>query len=103
MAAVIAAKDGTEEEKEKAMATLIVGVKQIQEKVAEHLLTMKAETKAIPADDALAEESPVRSWQHRRHDDDCTRAVLRDLRNRDFPRPPSLLRLPLCASGLRTK
>merc|ERR1719161_3468404 len=41
MAGVVAAKKGTEEDREKAVATLIVGVKQIQEKVAKHLVQMK--------------------------------------------------------------
>merc|ERR1719359_2842722 len=50
MAGVVAAKQGTEEEKEKAMATLIVGVQQIQQKVAVHLMEMKAETKGMAAD-----------------------------------------------------
>jgi hypothetical protein len=44
MAGVVAAKTGTAEDREKAIATLIVGVKQIQEKVAKHLLEMKRET-----------------------------------------------------------
>jgi hypothetical protein len=47
MAGVIAAKKGTEEDRQKAVATLIVGVKQIQEKVAMHLSEMKQETKAM--------------------------------------------------------
>merc|ERR1719333_122425 len=44
MAGVVAAKQGTAEDREKAIATLIVGVKQIQGKVAKHLLQMKQET-----------------------------------------------------------
>jgi hypothetical protein len=48
MAGVVAAKKGTAEDREKAIATLIVGVKQIQEKVAKHLMEMKKETLALP-------------------------------------------------------
>jgi hypothetical protein len=49
MAGVVAAKKGTEADREKAVATLIVGVKQIQEKVAKHLVQMKQETKLMAA------------------------------------------------------
>ena len=47
IAGVIAAKDGTEKDKEKAMSTLLVGVTQIKTSVAKHLLNMKAETQAL--------------------------------------------------------
>merc|ERR1719324_155068 len=48
MAGVVAAKKGTAEDREKAIATLIVGVKEIQGKVAKHLVEMKQETLALP-------------------------------------------------------
>ena len=59
LAGVVAAKKGTDQDREKAVATLIVGVKQIQDKVAKHLVEMKAETKVMPTDDMPAEESPL--------------------------------------------
>jgi len=49
MAGVVAAKKGTEEDREKAVMTLLVGVKQIQAKVGKHLIAMKQETKAMAA------------------------------------------------------
>jgi hypothetical protein len=64
MAGVIAAKDGSEEDKEKAMATLIVGVKQIQKKVAEHLIEMKTETQAMKEDGAPADVDGALPHEH---------------------------------------
>merc|ERR1719231_967321 len=51
MAGVVAAKKGTAEDREKAIATLIVGVKEIQTKVAKHLVEMKQETLALKKSD----------------------------------------------------
>jgi len=59
MAGVVAAKSGSEQDREKAVATLIVGVKQIQDKVAKHLLEMKQETQALPQDAPADEASPA--------------------------------------------
>merc|ERR1719160_1305254 len=49
VAVVVQANQGTEEDREKALATLIVGIKQIQAKVGKHLIAMKQETKAMAA------------------------------------------------------
>merc|ERR1719407_319542 len=57
MAGVVAAKQGTAADREKAIATLIVGVKQIQEKVAKHLIEMKRETLNLPKPAEGAEDA----------------------------------------------
>ena len=51
VAEVVAAKKGTEEDREKAEATLIVGVQRIQEDVARHLLGMKSPLKFVGSRD----------------------------------------------------
>ena len=65
MADVIAVKDGKEEDKEKAIATLIVGVKKVQETVAKHLVEMKAESLALKAQNRALTEKPevsIEDW-----------------------------------------
>jgi hypothetical protein len=57
MAGVVAAKQGTAADREKAIATLIVGVKQIQGKVAQHLFEMKKETMAMHGQEADAPDA----------------------------------------------
>merc|ERR1719387_1377754 len=70
MAGVVAAKQGTAADREKAIATLIVGVKQIQGKVAKHLVEMKQETLAMKpsGEDAdAAADAPAAGDTHEKH------------------------------------
>merc|ERR1719353_813646 len=76
MAGVVAAKQGTAADREKAIATLILGVKQIQGKVAKHLMEMKQETLAMKpsgedadaAADAPADaDAPAAGDAHEKH------------------------------------
>merc|ERR1719388_425016 len=62
MAKLAAAQDGSAADREKAVTGLIVGVKMLQDKVAEHMRAMKDETQELNEGAVLVDSAPKKKW-----------------------------------------
>ena len=58
MTKMVAAQDGSAADREKAVTGLIVGVKMLQDKVAEHMRAMKDETQELNEGAVIVDSAP---------------------------------------------